>query len=178
MKKALIVAACAFAVLALVAAKAEAEMKIGYIDMQRALNEVEEGKTAKAKLKKDFDEKQVTLDAKQDELKRLKDDLDKQQLILREDQKRERVGELQQKFSELQNLYMKLQKELQEREMKLTGEIFGKMEPIIREIATKEGLTMMLEKNEGRILFALPSLDYTNDLIRKYNVRPGTAGKK
>jgi hypothetical protein len=37
---------------------------------------------------------------------------------------------------------------------------------------------MMLEKNECRILFALPSLDYTNDLIRKFNARPGSAGKK
>ena len=163
-------------VFALCAAKAEAQaMKIGYIDMQRALNEVDEGKKAKAQLKKDFDQKQEVLDQKQEELKKLKDDLDKQALVLKEDQKRERVAELQAKFMELQQLYGKLQKELSEREMQLTGEIFKKMKPLIDQIAADGGLSLMLESNEGRILFALPSMDYTNELIRKYNSKPGSA---
>jgi len=50
--------------LALVPAAARAEQKIGYVDLQRALNEVEEGKTAKALLQKDFAEKQKQLDSK------------------------------------------------------------------------------------------------------------------
>lgn len=173
MKKILVTAVCALAVVALTAAKANADQKFGFIDMQRALNEVEEGKKAKAKLKKDFDEKQTMLDQKQDELKRLKDDLDKQALVIKEDAKRERMGELQQKFIELQTIYGKLQKELSEKELGLTKEIFDKMESIIAEIAQKEGLSIIFEKNESRILFAPPSMDFTNDLIRKYNTKFG-----
>ena len=173
MRKILATTACALAVVALTAGKADAEQKFGFIDMQRALNEVEEGKKAKAKLKKDFDEKQQMLDQKQDELKRLKDDLDKQALVIKEDAKRERMGELQQKFIELQTIYGKLQKELSEKELGLTKEIFDKMESIINEIAQKEGLTMIFEKNESRILYAPSSMDFTNDLIRKYNAKYG-----
>ncbi|MBI5527843.1 MAG: OmpH family outer membrane protein [Deltaproteobacteria bacterium] len=171
MKKTLFAAGCAVAFVAAFAAVAEAEAKFGFIDMQRALNEVEEGKKAKAKLKKDFDEKQSILDGKQDELKKLKDDLDKQQLVINDTAKRERMGELQQKFMELQQLYGKLQKELSEKEMGLTKEIFDKMEAIIAEIAQKESLTMIFEKNESRILYAPSSMDFTNDLIRKYNAK-------
>jgi len=181
MKKAMIFAGTAVIFLSLFAMKAEAQqIKLGYIDMQKALNEVNEGKNAKAKLKRDFDDKQTTLDKKQDELKRLKDDLDKQSLILKEDQKRERMAELQQKFIELQTLYQKLQKELSEREMTITKEIFEKMEAIIAKIAEEEKLTMVFEKSEGRILYAPPSMDFTNDLIRKYNAKfSGTStGKK
>jgi outer membrane protein len=182
MKKVITTAAVAALALVLCAAKAEAQpLKIGYIDMQRALNEVDEGKKAKAKLKKDFDEKQQTLDRKQDELKKLKDDLDKQALLMKEDQKRERMGELQQKFMELQALYGKLQKELTESEMKLTKEIFDKMEAIINGIAQAESLTIVFEKSESRILYAPSSMDYTNDLIRKYNAKfgsPAAAGGK
>jgi len=173
MKKTVVAAGCAVAFVAAFAARAEAEPRFGYIDMQRALNEVEEGKKAKAKLKKDFDEKQSMLDQKQDELKKLKDDLDKQQLVINDNAKRERMGELQQKFMELQQLYAKLQKELSEKEMELTKAIFDKMEGIIAEIAQKESLTMIFEKNESRLLYAPSSMDFTNDLIRKYNAKHG-----
>jgi len=38
------------------------DAKFGYVDMQRALNETEDGRKAKEKLKKDFDQKQKELD--------------------------------------------------------------------------------------------------------------------
>ena len=33
--------------------------KVGYVNLQRALNEVKEGKAAKARLKKDFEKKKM-----------------------------------------------------------------------------------------------------------------------
>ena len=57
---------------------ARAEQKIAYVDLQRALEETEEGKKAKTKLKTDFEKKQHELDARQEELKKMKQDLDKQ----------------------------------------------------------------------------------------------------
>jgi Skp family chaperone for outer membrane proteins len=44
------------------------EVKLGYVDMQRALNETEDGRKAKANLKKVFDQKQKELDEQQEEL--------------------------------------------------------------------------------------------------------------
>ena len=46
------------------------DMKLGYVDMQRALNETEDGRKAKEKLKKDFDQKQKELDEQQNQLKK------------------------------------------------------------------------------------------------------------
>ena len=40
-------------------------LKLGYVDLQRALNETEDGRKAKAKLKKVFDQKQKELDEQQ-----------------------------------------------------------------------------------------------------------------
>jgi len=51
------------------------EMKIGFVDMQRALNETEDGRKAKAQLKKVFDQKQKELDEQQEQLKKDIDDL-------------------------------------------------------------------------------------------------------
>ena len=38
------------------------DIKVGFVDMQRALNETDDGRKAKEKLKKDFDQKQKELE--------------------------------------------------------------------------------------------------------------------
>jgi outer membrane protein len=153
---------------------ARAEQKIAYVDLQRALEETDEGKKAKAKLKADFEKKQKELDARQEELKKMKADLDKQQAILKPEALQAKQQELQQKLVGLQETYMRLQKDLQEKEAQETGKIFKKMQGVIATIAEKENVTFVLEKNSG-ILYAPPSLDLTNELIRKFNAGAGGA---
>ncbi len=150
---------------------ASAELKIGYVDLQKALNNVDEGKTAKAQLKKDFDLKQKKLDEAQEDFKRLKADFDKQAVVMSDQVRRDKQGELDRKFSEVQGLFVQLQKELSEREREMTRGIFDKMGGIIREIADAEGFTMVFEKNDAGLLYAPPSLDITDQLVRRYNTR-------
>ena len=165
-------------VLALAPALARAEQKIGYVDLQRALNEVEEGKSAKASLKRDFDEKQKQLDAKKTEFDRLQADLEKQAVVMSDAAKKERATELDRRARELQGLFVQLQKDLSDREREATKGIFDRMAGIVREIAEAEGFTIVLEKGAG-IVYAPVSLDLTNELIRKYNSRhPPAAGAK
>jgi outer membrane protein len=175
MRSLAITAALTLSALALPAA-AQADLKLGYVDLQRALNEVEEGKVAKSALKREFDQKQKLLDDKQEELKRLKADFDKQAVVMAEDARRDRQNELDRKLMEVQGLFMQLQKELSERERDATRGIFDKMNAIIREIAEADGFTMVFERGDAGLMYAPPSLDLTNELIRKYNARhKGTA---
>lgn len=155
---------------------ARAEQKIAYVDLQRALEETEEGKRAKAKLKKDFDTKQSELDARQNELKKMKEDIDKQRNILKPDAIALKEQDLQQKLVKLQETYMRLQKDLQEKEAQATQGIFKRMQGVIAQIAQAEGVTYVLEKNSG-ILYAPPALDLTNELIRKFNASGSSGGK-
>ncbi len=166
------------AALALAPVAARAEVKLGFVDLQRALNEVDEGKAAKAQLKKEFEEKQKTLDERQDELKKLKTEFDKQSVVMAEQAKRDKQSELDRKFMETQQLYVQMQKELSEREQKVTGGIFEKMSKIIGEIAEAEGFTAIFDRANSGLIYAPVSLDVTNELIRKFNARAGAAGKK
>ena len=153
------------------AVPASADVKIGYVDLQRALNEIDEGKAAKARLKTEFEQKQKVLDDKQAEFTRLRGEFEKQASVLAEGPRKERQEDLDRKFVELQSTFAQLQKELSERERDVTRGIFDKMGAIIRESAEGEGFTMVLEKNDAGILYATGALDLTNELIRKYNAR-------
>ncbi len=158
------------ALLAPPAARA-AELKIGYVDLPRAVNEVEEGKAAKAQLKKDFDQKQKALDEMQAELKKMKDDLDKQAVVMAEEARREKQGELDRKFMEVQNRFMKMQQELSGRERELMRGIIDKMTQVVHEIAEAEGFSYVFEKNDAGLIHAPPANDLTNELVRKFNAK-------
>jgi outer membrane protein len=165
--------------LALAPALAHAEQKLGVVDLQRALNEVDEGKAAKALLKKDFDEKQKQLDLKKAEFDKLQADLEKQAVVMSDAAKKERATDLDRRARELQGLFVQLQKDLSDRERDATKGIFDRMGNIVREIAEAEGFTVVLERGAG-VVYAPPALDLTNELIRKYNARhpPGSGGAK
>ena len=149
------------------------DLKIGYVDMQRAINETSEGQGAKKKLKSMFDTKQKELDEQQTELKKLKEDLDKQRTLLKQDVVQQREKDLQEKFVKLQATYVRLQKELSEREAAMMKDIIAKMQGVISQIAQQENFTLVLEKTESSILWAKPSLDLTNEVIRRYNSGAG-----
>jgi outer membrane protein len=164
--------------LAAVPALARAEQKIGYVDLQRALNEVEEGKAAKALLQKDFSEKQKQLDAKKADFEQRQADFEKQSVVMSEQARKDQTADLDRRARDLQALFMNLQKDLTEREREATRGIFDRMNAIVREIAEADGFTYVLEKGAG-IVYAPASLDVTNELIRKYNAKyPGTGGAK
>ncbi len=162
--------------LSLAPVTAAAEQKIGYVDLQRALNEVEQGKAAKAALKKDFEGKQKQLDGKKTEFDRLQAEFEKQAVVMSDQAKREKAQDLDRRARELQALFVNLQKELSEREQQATRGIFEKMSGLVREIAEADGFTVVLEKGAG-LVYAPASLDLTNELIRKFNARFPNGGK-
>src|SRR5262252_9104857 len=144
-----------FVVLMLGASKVMAEeVKIGYVDMQRALNETEDGRKAKANLKKVFDQKQKELDEQQEELKKAIEDLDKKRTLLPPDKVREKEAELQ--------AYLRHQQDLSAKEQEATSKIFERMNRIINKIATAENFTMIFDKTQSAVLYAKPHLDLTN----------------
>ncbi|HEY3445628.1 MAG TPA: OmpH family outer membrane protein [Myxococcales bacterium] len=169
------------ATLTLVGTAARAEAKFAYVDMQRALGEIEEGKAAKAKLKSQFDAKQKELDGKQEELKRENANLESmaREGVLKDDKLREKRSDLEKKLMEVTQYWQAAQKALSEEERRLTQDIFSKMSVIIRGIAEGDGFTFVFDKNESGLLFAPDSLDITNELVRKYNAKygMGSAGK-
>lgn len=152
-------------------------IRIGYVDLQRALNDTDDGKRAKARLKGIFDRKQKELDAKQNELKKMKEDLDRQRSILDPKAAGHKERELQEKFVALQGLYLKHQKELSEEEGKLTRDIFKRMQTIIAVIAQAEGLGFVFEKSEANLLWAKSEFDLTSQVVRRYNAGEGKKGK-
>jgi len=149
-------------------AAAEEGLKIGYVDLHRALNNVEEGKKAKRKLKQDYQSKQKKLNEKQKEVKKLKEELQSGSMAMSEDAKLEKQKKLRQKMMELQKTYMGLQRDLSKKEAEATKDIFKKMRTIVEEIAEEKGYDLVLEKQKSSVLYGKDGMNLTEELIKRY----------
>jgi len=138
-----------------------AGFKIGFVDLQRTLNETAAGKKAKKKLESDKSKKQKELDKEQKKLQKFAKDLEKQMSVLKPDVLRKRQQELQERYVKLQQTYMQLQQDLAKNEAELVRKIFTKASPVIQKIAKADGYSMILEKNESAVLWGQPALDIT-----------------
>ena len=96
--------------------------KIAYVDINRVMNEIADGKAAKNKLKSEFEAKQQKLDKMQSDLKKEKESFDKRQGMMKQEVRQAQQEALQRKFLQLQQTYISLQKELMGKETKMTQE--------------------------------------------------------
>lgn len=150
-----------------------AQVHIAVVDLQRALNETEDGRRAKARLKRLFKQRQQELDKAQGELKALKEEFDSQADTLSDSARQERLDQIQKQFVELQSTYVEYQRELAEKEAEMTQEIIARMETILRRIGQEEGYTLIVERNEGGVIFVPGNLDLTDVVIQRYNAGEG-----
>ncbi len=152
--------------------------RIAVVDLQRALNETEDGRRAKARLKRLFEKRQQQLDKSQNELKAQKEQIE-QLIASKAPQKtiQDRAATYQKALIELQSTYMEYQRELAEQEGRLTREIIARMERILRRIGQSEGYTLILERNEGGVVWVPSNLDLTDQVIQRYNAGEGRDGE-
>ena len=148
-------------------AGASGSVKIGYVDMNAALNGVREGKTAKAQLEADGKAKKQKLEIMQNELKAMKEDLDKQKLILSKDALQAKEAQFQQKFFEMQKMTVDFEKEFSEKEASFIKPIGDKLAKVIQQIGQEEGYTMIVPS--AMALYSLPGTDITTKVIAKYD---------
>ncbi len=149
-----------------------AELKIGYIDMARALNEVEEGRAAKARLKKDFDKKQKELDKMQSTLKAKQAEFEKRKAMMKEDVRNAKLEEMQRDFLELQQTYARLQKELLDEETKLTQRIGARIQKVVEKIGDRDSYTVIFNIGDN-VLYYKRHQDVTDEVVKLYNQQHG-----
>ena len=156
--------ACCFAVTPAFAAEA----KLGYIDMQRALNTSEAGKEAKEQLAARVKKYQEEINTKQEEIKKLKDELEKQGMLLSETARAAKEKDYQQRLKEFQRFTKDAQDELQGKDEEYTRKILEGVEKVIQEFGRKNGFTFIFVRNEA-MLFADDKADVTDEVLKLLN---------
>ncbi|WP_194869464.1 OmpH family outer membrane protein [Myxococcus sp. AB025B] len=155
--------------LALPVAASAAELKVAYVDLQRVLLEVDDGKAAKARLQKWLDDKQKEIDKEQTALRAEKETLDKQASAMSAEVRAQKEGELQKKVMVLAQKWEKSRGEAANKERQEMEPIINKIDQVVASIAQRDDLGMVLDKRDSGIVFAKAQYDISNEVIRAYN---------
>lgn len=151
----------------LMAAAAQAETKVGIVDMQKAIQATSAGKKAKSELEGEFNKKKKELEKKEADLKKMGEDLEKKKSVLSEEALGKKQAEFQEEMLKYRDVVGKSQIEIQKKERDLTAPILEKMRKVIGKIAKEKSYSLILENNQA-ILFATPESDLTDEVIKAY----------
>lgn len=145
------------------------EVRVGTVDMQRALQSVDAGKKAKAQLEKEFNDKKKAFQAEEAAIKKMGEEFRKQSLVMNDEARAKKQSELQERIMKFQEATQKSQAEIQQKERELTEPLITKLRQIIAETAKEKKYTVVLEKNDNNVLYSLEKDDLTQEVIAVFN---------
>jgi outer membrane protein len=155
------------------------ELKVGTVNLQRALNECDAGKKAKETFKGQVDKLQADLNKQKSEIEKIKDEVEKKGMVLKEEERKNIERDYQRKLRDFQRTYKDSQAELQQRDNELTGEILRDLQEVIAAFGAKQGYTLIMEaSNTGAVLFNSPTIDVTDQVVQEYNAKRKGGGAK
>ena len=146
-------------------------VKIGFVDLDRALNESKAGRSALEKLQAKVKETKTSLLNEKQDLERLRSDIDKKGLLLKEGERRNLEKEFQRRVRNYQREMRDSQEELNQRKNELMADILKGLEKIVKEIGKKDKFTLILER--GQVLYTDQGVDITDTVIKHYDSSGG-----
>ena len=124
-------------------------LRVGIIDMNKVLNESEQGQVAKKKMEARYEEVKKTIEAKQEEARKIKDEIEKQKVMLGKDKLKEKEDALQAKVNELRQMTQEGEREMQTRQGEFTREVLKSIEAKVDVVVKADKLDLVLEKSAG-----------------------------
>ena len=152
------------------ASNAMADLSVGIVDMMGAIEKTESDGVLK-KLKTETETRQNKLKASEKKLLAFQQEVKESASVLSEDKIREKAQQYQQMMLELQQEMQKYEQEMIEMRGKLLGEVQKKMTSITSDIAKERKLDLVLERNEGGVVYFQQSFDLTDELIKRYKAK-------
>jgi len=148
-----------------------AELKVGSVDIQRAVNECNAGKEAKKVIMKEVEKFQQQIATKQKELQQMKESLEKQSPMLNPEARAAKEKDYQTRIRDFQRWGEDNQNEINQKRMEMERNIAAGLLKVSRKIGTDEGYVLILEKNENIVLFGSKSIDLTDRVIKVYDLQ-------
>lgn len=174
---ALTVATAAYGQAPFVPAPAPA-VKIGLINIQRAIIESNEGRVAIERLQKQFAPRQTDLQTRQAEIEKLQKQLREQEKTLSDEARAGLVRQIEAKTKDFNRANEDATNDAQQAEAQAVNEIGQKMMKVLDEYARKYGYHVVFDVGspQSPVLWASASVDLTDDMIKLYNSSAPAAG--
>ena len=142
--------------------------KVGYVDMQKAIEMTKNGKKAIKKLKDIQTKKQKELDSKKSALEEEQKEIQKKFAVYSKEKQMQVQQDFQKKAMEADKYFRESQVELAKKEKELLEPVFEGLRGAISKFAKKNGYDMIFEKNRSSVLYGTNQSDLTIKVVKTY----------
>jgi outer membrane protein len=143
---------------------APAELKIGYVDAAKVIDQAPQGEVALKKLEAEFGARDKELVATQNRIKQTEDDLDKNALAMKETERRAKEREVLAMKRDLKRATQEFREDYNQRRNEELASLQKIVYKAIVEIAKQEKYDLIL--HEGAV-YASDQIDITDKVLRK-----------
>ena len=147
-----------------------ARQKVGYINLQRLVNESRMGQAARSELRKIRSEKEALVAAKLSEVSQLRELIHKEGGMMSPREKRDKLLTLQKVNKEYQRLVSDVKADILREDRELVSIILQKTETVLKQVAQRSNFTIIL-KDAATIGYLAPEADITDEVIKELDLK-------
>jgi outer membrane protein len=166
--KSLLAMTCCVAFGLTLCAVSHAADKVGYINLQRLVNESTMGKAARADIQKMRKQKEEIVSNKLWQVNNLKSILTEKGASMDPVEKRNKIEELRSAYKEYQRLLADAKEDILREDRELVAIILKKADGVLKQVAKKRNYTIIL-KDPKAIGYLDPSVDITDEVLKGLN---------
>jgi outer membrane protein len=146
------------------------EVKLGFVDREKALFSTEQGKKARGELQSKVTAAKAQLQPMAEEIQKLQADLEAKKFVLSQ----EALRDMQAKMLELQNRYESKGKELENQlkidQARLVAPLEDRLKATIEAIGKEQGFSLIMERQvPGLVYYAREAQDITDAVVTRFN---------
>ncbi len=161
------------AVITLSPAAAQAEERVGVVDVRRAMEATQHWKDAYGNLNKVRTERQLLIEAKKKELKDKKDVLAAKKAVSDPKSIAKEEEALYREAGMFMRQFQMSQQELTYLEKQLADQMLTRMEAVVRKLSAEKGYDFVFEvglEGEPNVLWSKKKVDITTDVAKAYKI--------
>ena len=162
--------ALACAVLLLAGPVVAEPVKIGYVNIQRVIDESTIGLRANAKLRKDFERRAAELKNMEKELEQVRLDLDSKGSVMSAERRRQLEEEFRRDRRDFKRADRDNSEEFNIKRKQLLIGILPKIVKAVQTIGKEQGYTLILQNKPDILLYLNDRVDVTSEVIARLNV--------
>jgi len=167
-KKWILISMCLILIDVSFIATSYAESKVGFINLNRLVNESQMGKVARKNLKRLREGKTVALADKEKRFNELKSYINKNSDRLTPVETRKKMRELQTVSKEYKRLFADSKEEVAREDRELVATILNKANGALKKVAQKRRFNIIL-KDPNALGYLDPKVDITDDVLKELN---------
>ena len=139
---------------------------LGYVDMQKVLEQSALGKKVQEQLRQEFEPRAQELGKTEAEIRQLQERLARDSALMSEAQLKKKEAEVKQRIEAYQKAGGALQQEVAKVQQQKGREVMAPAQKAVDAIAKQKKLSMVVERNLTGILYLDQGLDITEDVIK------------